>query len=293
MKKPILMIGLLLSISICLFQNTTASGYSSEEAGQPKLEEILEKCAEYCERLANSVLDFVCQEKITEKIYDYSPKSSGHVEMTDHEEITIKGLPSEIEKNVYIYDYQLIQKENRVRERRILVKENGKKKNEKDAQLKTKRFKHEHIVFGPVGLLSEFWQQNYKYKIIKRKRFKGDKVIVIEVTPVPYLKTDYLYGRIWVREGDFSIVKIEWDQKSIKNYELIEKAARRFKAEPVIKFYAEYAFEKNGIRFPSKYSVTETYIRRVGEKLTRSKTTVAYKDYKFFTVETKVKYKDE
>ena len=130
-------------------------------------------------------------------------------------------------------------------------------------------------------------------------------MILIEATPIPNLETDYLYGRIWVRESDFSILKIEWNQKSIINFDLIEEEAKRFNETPVIKFYTEYALDKNGIRFPSKYSITETYSRRAGGRetrsetyrrrmggsYTRSKTTVVYKDYKFFTVKTEVKYK--
>ena len=57
-----------------------------------------------------------------------------------------------------------------------------------------------------------------------------------------------------------------------------------------IEFFAEYALEKNGIRFPSKYSVTETYVFPNGRKFTRTVIDVTYEDYKFFTVETEVKY---
>lgn len=37
-------------------------------AGQVGLEKILKKCTEYCVNLGNSALDFVCIEKINEKI---------------------------------------------------------------------------------------------------------------------------------------------------------------------------------------------------------------------------------
>ena len=59
---------------------------------------------------------------------------------------------------------------------------------------------------------------------------------------------------------------------------------------------SEYRFEKNGIRFPSKYTVKEHYIRpneyKTGmEKLAKSEIEVNYKDYKFFVVETEVNIK--
>lgn len=255
---------------------------SSED--QADLEKILEKCAEYCYRLANAALDFVCIEKIKEEMF-FRPQAYVAQGGTFY-----SAAGRTTRKNVYVYDYQLIRKKLQIKESRILIEENGKKKNEKNAELKTHMFGHEHIIFGPVGLLSEFWQQYYAYRIVKREKLKGDRVIVMEAIPIPYLETDNLYGKVWVREGDFSIIKIEWEPKSLKNYELIEENAKKLNAEPQIKLFSEYAFEKNGIRFPSRYVITEGYNQKRGTRFTRSKTTVTYKDYKFFTVETEVKY---
>lgn len=291
MKKQRIFVSFL--IFICLSAQIYSQKANSGSSNSEELKVILKKCAEYCEKLGSSVLDFVCDEKITEEIYHYTPGlgETEHEAMTGHEKIEIRGQATEIEKNVYVYDYQLIRKENKVQERRILLKENGKKRNEENAPLKTKRFHHKHVLFGPIGLLSEFWQEYYDYKIVKKHKFKGNRVIIIEAIPIPHLKTDNLYGKIWVKENDFSILKIEWNQKSIQGYDLIEEVARMFDANPLIKFHSEYAFEKNGIRFPSKYSITETYTRRTGGgNFTRSKNTVVYKEYKFFTVETEVKY---
>lgn len=251
------------------------------------LEIILKKGAEYCEKLAYSSLYFVCNEKVKEEIYRPPPvyiisRSDGTYYSTDYRQLA--------RKNVCVYDYQLIRKNFEISEKRILIEENGKKKNEKDARLKTRIFAHSNLIFGPVGLLSEFWQEFYNYTIIKREKFKKNRVMIIEATPIPNMKTSNLYGRIWVREDDFSIVKIEWEPESIQNYELIEELAKKLSAKPELEFLAEYDFEKNGIRFPSKCSITERYLRQRGGSYTRSKTIITYKDYKFFTVETEVKY---
>jgi len=258
------------------------------------LEKILKKCAEYCEKLAYSSLYFVCNEKVKEEIFGSPPvyvvggrTTSTVIGGRTYSTAVVGRLTR---KNVCVYDYQLIRKNFEINEKRMLIEENGKKKSEKDARLKTRIFSHSNLIFGPVGLLSEFWQEYYNYTIIKRDKFKKNKVIIIEATPIPYMKTSNLYGKIWVREDDFSIVKIEWEQESIKNYELIEEFAKKLNAKPELEFLAEYAFEKNGIRFPSKCSITERYLRQRGGSYTRSKTTITYKDYKFFTVETEVKY---
>ena len=244
----------------------------SERFDQQELEIILAKCAEYCERLDNSVLYFVCEEKITEMI--------------------LEGRVAFVIKNKYKYDYQLIRKANKFVEQRILTNENGQKKKELDAKLKTKRFHHKYIIFGSLGLLSRKQQKNYKYKIIRNVTYKKEKAVILEASPKTLNGINALYGKIWVRKEDCAILKIEWEQESLENFVDFEKLAEDLEAKPKITFISEFGFEKNKIRFPSKFSVEERYIPIYEqESILWSKTTVIYDSYKFFTVETEVKYK--
>jgi len=246
---------------------------NSDKRAQEELEEILKECAEYCERLDNVSLYFVCKEKITEDIFRGDSFAMGEG------------------RNTYIYDYQLIRKENKFVEQRILIEENGQKRNSLDAQLKTKRFHHKYIVFGPIGLLDQEQQKNYEYKILEDVTYKEEKVLVLEALPKTLNEMSALYGKIWIRKEDFAILKIEWNQESLENFEEIEKAAEVLNATPRITFISEYGFEKNKIRFPNKYSVEESYIPLLGgEEFVWSQTTVVYDSYKFFTVDTSVKY---
>ncbi len=270
------------SVLIFLVLSTHVYGQkaSSHSSGQTELETILKKCAEYCEKLANSALFFVCKEKITEKISSRSaiiakdPRGSSSHAYTS------------TAKRVYVYDYQLYRKGSDIKEQRILIEENGKKKHEENAPLKTRIFKHENIVLGPIGLLSSHWQTFHDYKILKEEKFKGDKTVVIEAVLKPEHAFHHLSGKVWVRKSDFSILKIEWLQQSIRGYERVEETAKELRAKPHLTLIAEYGFEKNGIRFPSKYSLDEDYLLRGMRRFKQSKTVVVYDDYKFFTVET-------
>jgi hypothetical protein len=289
MKKQGVLISFL--IFIVLSTQIHSQRTDSNSSNQVELEVILKKCAEYCEKLSNSVLDFVCNEKITEVINNLGPRLRGSSQSVRVYYFNEKGeTASPIEKNVYIYDYQLIRKENKIRERRILLKENGKTMNEEDAQLKTKRFGHKHVVFGPVGLLSDQTQQYYDYKIVKEEGYKGEKVFVLEITPKPSIDIEALYGKAWVKKSDFSILKIEWNPVSIRNYEKIEELAKKLHVEPEITFVSEYDFEKNNIRFPNKYFVKEVYRGPGWGAFLKSETKVIYKKYKFFTVEWETKH---
>jgi len=262
----------LLFMLASIFLICSPSIQRAEKEAPSLLSQILEKSAEYCERLDQVSLYFISHEKIKEYIY------------------FLENAPTYID-NTYVYDYQLVRKGTSVREQRILIEDNGLKKHEKNAELKTNRFKHKFVIFGPIGLLGKDQQLHHDYKIQKQKKHKGDKCYVIEIVPKSNARSDSLFGKAWVRQSDFSIVKIEWEQTSISNFERVEEEAKKMGARPQITFISEYAFEKNGIRFPSRYVVKEEYVHPHWGKEKKSEITVVYKNYKFFIVDTKVKIK--
>jgi hypothetical protein len=53
----------------------------------------------------------------------------------------------------------------------------------------------------------------------------------------------------------------------------------------------DYEIEEKGVRFPSKQVVHEIFINEKNEKIIQEEITFLYTDYKFFIVETDVKYK--
>ncbi|MDH5203994.1 MAG: hypothetical protein OEW69_12165 [Nitrospirota bacterium] len=253
---------------------------AEDKDSQTDLPSLLKKAAEYCQKLEHTSLYFVCMEEIKERIYYLN--RPGRVGLRPTRFFT---------ENKYLYDYQLIRKGSQINERRILLEENGKEKNEENAQLKMQMFDHKYVIFGPIGLLSERWQQEHDYKIIGEKKYKGEQTLIIEATPKSSVDIDHLFGKIWIRKSDSSILMIEWNQASMRNFDTIKEVAKELNAEPDITFISEYDFEEKGIRFPSKYFVREEYVHSWRGRFKRSETTVTYKDYKFFTVETDVEFK--
>ena len=285
------------AILFSFYQNIFSQNSSEEKGEQLKLIRILKKAGEYCSRLEHAAFYFVCLEEISERIDHSRDIVQGILVQTtttigpDYQRRTsFKTHRKKIVKNKYIYDYQLIRKDYETKERRILLEEKGKKKDEKDAQLKTIMFRYEKVLFGAIDLLSEYRQPYHDYKIVGEEMLNGEKALVIEAVPKPSLRQSYFFGKIWVKESDFSIIKIEWNQKSIGNFQILEEIAKRYKSKPRITLISEYNVEKNGIRFPSQFFIEEAYISQKGKKFIRSEITVIYKDYKFFSVETKIKY---
>jgi hypothetical protein len=235
---------------------------------QPRLAAILKKSAEYCRRLEQAALDFVCFEEVTEESVRFTRKT-----------------------DVYLYDYQFIRKNKQTTEKRDLLSVNGRKTKSRDSSLQTVQFLYENVLFGPIGLLSESWQAYHDYRLIGEDTIGKERAVVIEATPGPVPLESHPYGRIWVKENDGSVLKIVWDQRSLRNFKAIEEYAKSQGAEPQITAYSEYGREKNELRFPSRNYSEQGYILSGKHKVANASISVVYKKYKFFTVETHVDIK--
>jgi hypothetical protein len=291
-RRPIPSIGILLfllavGLTVLIAAAADASLRQARPSGGPPasaadLPRLLESAAGYCDRLSRSVLDFVCRERISE--WSYPEASLLRYRMTDYVRRGRK------ESHAYLYDYQLVRdRAGSIRESRTLLTEDKKNVHVPDAALKTRMFWHAKIVMGPLGLLSRERQAEHDFRVVRELQEEEERIAVIEAVPKPGVIADHLVGTIWLRIRDARILKIEWDPSSIDNFIGVTETAERFRMNPRVVLTSEYGIEKNGIRFPSRYTVQETYGRGV-RRFQRSETTVVYDQYKFFTVETEVIY---
>jgi len=248
------------------------------------LEIALARAADYCDRLDRSVMDFICRERIEEWFRPGAGLSRQHMRQTIF-------LGQRVDHG-YVYDYQLVRgRQGDITENRTLLAEDGKKVHVADAPLKTHSFSHAKVVMGPLGLLSRENQAEHDYRVLREEKVRGEEAFVVEAVPKPGFQFPHLFGRLWLRKKDAGILRIEWNPASIRNYQLVENTAKFLGLTPDLLVISEYAFEKNGIRFPSRYTVKEIYRRGTsGAKYAISETDVVYDQYKFFTVETNVKF---
>lgn len=252
-------------------------------AAQEEISSLLGRAAGYCDKLSRAVLNFVCRERIDEWFYveEEAYNVSFDIFFIDHHEKKFKS----------VYDYQLVRdRAGHIQETRTLIEEQGKKTNIPNAPLKTHIFKHAYVVMGPLGLVGREHQANFDYRIVRQEKVGGELAVVLEAFPKPGFRPDYLFGTVWLRKRDASVLKIQWSPSSIENYEAVVGEAQKLGRKPDILMTSEYALETKGIRFPSRYAVRENYLGKHGGHFTRSETVVIYNEYKFFTVETDVMF---
>ncbi len=242
---------------------------------------VLKAAAGYCRDLTNASLDFVCREDVRERLSAWLVGRKAKPVGPPRDGVQVQ-LAVEDQVRDWVYDYQLARKDGWTAETRILLEEDGKPRREERAALQTDRFVHKLVVLGPIGLFGEDAQSRHDYVVAKETEMEGEPVLVVDVRPKG-TEASSLFGKAWVRPRDGAVLKIEWEPVSMGNYAAIEEFAKSMRAKPKIKFTSEYAVEKNGLRFPSSYEVVEAY-RTSSQTVTASKTSVAYKDYKFFEV---------
>lgn len=287
--------------ALALFIGLLAQEALPARTDQSRLASVLKGGREYCRRLETAALNFVCLEEASERIdlsrdgkavvFDPSALLPGPVPYS-RESLPYRIPPAHlIKKNSYSYDYQFIRKDGQIKEKRVLLSVDGKKPKEKDAPARTEAFQYADILLAPIQLLDERFSDFYAYRLVREDSLNGEKAWVLEVSPRLSVVENYLGGTLWLRQSDYGILRIDWDPATFGRYESIRRRAKEQNVEPRVTSYTEFGFEKNGIRFPSQDFTEEGYLDKGGKRFVRAVTTVVYKNYRFFTVETETAIK--
>jgi len=250
------------------------------------LPRILDRAAGYCERLKGMALNFVCLETIKEAESSFvwtkaNQLYPGSKVLTLKEAKELKATDSRNKR--FVYDFQLIKKGDEFTERRILLEEDGKKKKVENATLNTRRASAKFLVFGPVGFLSGSWQPLFKYEILGTEKEGKATAWVIKASPIERREENYYYGKIWIDQADYSVLKIEWEPLAKPDVsaelQIPEGVDRRWT------WIVTYDVEKNGIRFPGRQTIQEEYITTNGKSHSKYLAEYRFDHFKFFTVE--------
>jgi hypothetical protein len=298
MRKPgsskLLLIPALLSLTVWLFApaGRQAGRIQNEARDQALLQEILRSTGEYCERVKNIALYYICQENIVDIENFFSGASRALGMRGEKKAFNIR----RVKRQTYTYDYQLIKNGDDLSERRIMLERNGKKKHRENADLNHLKYYGQYLIYGPVGFLSRYWQNHFTYSLIGEDTIDGEPVFIIQADPNEVRLDNYSIGRIWVN-GDFQIVRLEWEPASIQNYEDEILISQQGPFQKKVVWTADYTVEKNGVLFPGRQLIQEIFFQDseggFQKKAVKRETRFEFNAYKFFIVETDVIFQEE
>lgn len=288
---------------------------SSPEICPEKMEDILRNTAQYCEKLERAILHFYCVEKVTQVVQrlltQYPEKKWGLKEFLEERRIyyrrRIKKRWKPI-KNSYTFDYQIIKNASDIRERRILINENGKKTYQPDPPPKTVLYSFKNTLV-PILLLSKQNQRYYTFSLEGEKTVLGRKSHVTIVRSKSRPEDENILAIVWIDSKDYSILKFEVFPGAIKGYNNLLRINKHMMSDIKIKDTHLFGYIRNGIRYPSKTEISLSFKMRAREKseikgtflidssigkfiLYKISTAIRYKNYKFFNVTVNTDFKD-
>jgi hypothetical protein len=293
----------LMPLSFAIICLTAAAGMAAGKLGPASdparrdgtavdLPELLRKAAVYCRKLEGSVLDFIAIEEIEEIIDPVTDGPSRLARLRDWRDVRAmpqgNSLTSSI-KNSLVYDYQCVRSKGVIREARTLLTLNGIEVNEPNAPLRTSSMVYRNALLSPVNLFGAQAQGWYDYKEAGREELDGRPTVIIEVAPRPDVPVPLCRsGKAWFDAETLDLLKMEWTQMPTAHLEAFAERAARANGALRLSMQVEFSAEKSGLRFPSRLWIREAYIRKSGREFVRAVTSVVFRSFKFFTVETSV-----
>lgn len=267
------------------------------------LKKILLLGASYCRQLSEAALDFVCQESIRsldcalylpEKTVadeiQTATKSVGGGESIkiSNRRASLARDPFKTKTYRFTSDYQLIRKESRTTERRILLESNVKEAAKGTVPPDEKRYASLKPLFAPLDVLASDRQELYDFRLLGQERIRGRTAAVIEAKARSGATSRIPSAKIWIDPETSQILRCETQGLPVEGYEFVFEEASRIGLNPLGTMTADYEEEKNGVLFPSRVALLIEYLVPqwgVGKRV-RVDTQIRYDKYKFFTVDT-------
>ena len=195
--------------------------------------------------------------------------------------------PKQTRRNNFICDYQIIKKAGAVEERRVILKENGRKNTDRNKLLAEERFSALSSLLAPLRVLAKDRQPRFDYRIVDEEKVNGKIAFVIEALPKSGDEDGIWSARVWVDKQSHQILKVEIKGVPIEGYEDVLSDCATLNIKPDFVSAHEYRMEKGGVLFPSRSKIHVAYPGiDPRSAIPKDAINLTYDKYKFFTVET-------
>jgi TonB family protein len=279
---------------------------STDEDARQGTDGILSASAEYCRKLREAALFYVCEETIREITHGLvsaerlaeialRPRDTT-VQVTESADGQMTGWlverPQIIERRRadrfgYSCDYQMIRRFGAIEERRIVLKANGRRIADRVELLEERRYAVLAPVVSALGLLAADRQPLFHFRISGDDKVSGRAALILDAVPKLGDADGVRSAKVWLEKGSGRVLRCEIEGVPLEGYDDVLGEAVMLNIRPRFLRTHEFETEHDGLLLPDRTEVRVEYPALARNRWeTKAKIDLAYKDFKFFTVET-------
>lgn len=267
-----------------------------------RLATVLAGSADYCRSLSDSMLDYVCEETINE--IGYRLREDPQLEVDYYKTFgpirTNLGVatgavsarltlmdPQLTTRTRFLCDYQIVKDRDLIKERRIILKRDGKKIPE-GIVLEEKRYSVLMPILKGVRILSTKRQGLFTFRLIGDGKFQGRPCDIVEAFPKSGNDEGTESAKIWIDKENYRILKCEIEGVPIEGFEEVLADCAQLGIHPRFVTTCEYGTQYKTVSLPSHTAVRIEYpvSRSLGGLVLKSTIDTKYSKYRYFDVKT-------
>lgn len=255
---------------------------------------LLDRCWEYCRKIEDIAHFYLCREKISEttkNVVVEGPGFSSRKGNDYHPWYSVDAIVPELRnsnRNTYINEYQITNRDNRVTELRTPISPVA---DERKSLFGKKPLLFPIPITIPTRLVAPGFRSEYSFSLGGEDKVLGRNCIVIEIKAIKRRGAQIKQGTVWIEKGSYRVVKAEVELNSYAMDERILAECKRYYLTPHMTVTYEYVIENKGILFPSRSEISLDYtgLGLRNKRDTKEKLNIRYDHYRFFTVDTEYK----
>jgi hypothetical protein len=187
----------------------------------------------------------------------------------------------------FLCDYQIVKDRDLIKERRIILKRDGKKTPE-GIVLEEKRYSVLMPIQKGVRILSAKRQGLFTFRLIGEGKFQGRPSDIVEALPKNGNDEGTESAKIWIDKENYRILKCEIEGVPIEGFEEVLADCAHLGIHPRFVTTCEYGTQYKTVSLPSRTAVRIEYpvSRSLGGLVLKSTIDTKYSKYKYFDVKT-------
>ena len=167
--------------------------------------------------------------------------------------------PKQTRRNNFVCDYMFVRTPAGAKERRIILKENGRNVTDRTRLLEDARYSGLTALLAPIRILAKDRQGKFDFVITGRDKMRGKRAYQVEARPRSGDEDGVWSARIWLDDETGQVLKCEIEGVPVEGYEDVLEDSVVLNIRPSFVATHQYRIDKKGILLPYRSTVRVEY----------------------------------